>query len=170
MRTVRQKARDQSGSTLAELVVATALVGVLMTAALTSTGQSLVSQRKSADQAIGRHLAEALLAEIQTKAYTEPDAVLPLVGLDLGETLGLSGSYDDVDDFDNYSESPPKTSSGTTMSQYPGWSRSVQVGWIDAATLAPTSSTGTGIKRITVTAKFNGVTMSTVQGHKVEAP
>src|SRR5687768_2006622 len=91
----RRRAR---GSTLAELVLSTVLVGVLMTASLTSAGQSLLSQRKVADRTIGRHLAQSLLAEVQTKAFVEPDGIL-LLGLDLGETLGLKTSYDDVDDF-----------------------------------------------------------------------
>ena len=168
----RQKPKPprRRGSTLVELAVSTVLVGVLMTAALTSTGQALLSQRKRVDRVLGRHLAHLPLADIQAKAYEDPDAILPLLGLDLGETLGLQSGFDDVDDYHNYSDSPPKLADGTVLTQYAGWSRSVQVTWLHAATLAPTASSHTGVKQIRVTASYQGVPVSTVYGLRSAVP
>jgi hypothetical protein len=155
---------------LAELVVSTLLVGVVMCAALSSTGQALFTQRKMADRVTGRYLAQALLAEILTTAYEEPGGGLSLLGIDLLETLGLKSTYDDVDDFDGYSESPPTNADGSTMTGYSGWSRSVAVTGVNATTLAPTSSNNTGIKRVAVTAAYNGVTVYTAYGYRTAAP
>ena len=167
---VAKRQHSRRGSTLLELIVSTVLVGVLMTAALSSTGQSLLTQRKEADRVIAQHLAQSLLAEVQTKAFEEPDATLPLLGLDLGETLGLKTGYDDVDDFDGYNESPPKSANGATMAQYAGWSRRVDIAWLNAVTLLPTGSTNSPIKRIKITVRYNGVEVYSAYGHKTSKP
>jgi hypothetical protein len=166
----RSRQRGRRASSLAELVVTTVLVGVLMTAALSSTGQSLLSQRKCGDRVIGRYLSQSLLADIQAKTFKDPDAIVPLLGLDLGETLGLQSSYDDVDDYHGYSESPPKKPDGTPLSGYAGWSRTVEVESLDPVTLAVSTSADTGIKRIKVTAAYNGVTIHSIYGLRTSSP
>jgi hypothetical protein len=166
----RSRQHLRRGSSLAELVVTTVLVGVLMTAALSSTGQSLLSQRKCGDRVIGRYLSQSLLADIQAKAFKDPDAIVPLLGVDMGETLGQPSSYDDVDDYNGYSESPPKKPDGTPLSGYAGWSRAVQVESLDPVTLEASTSADTGYKRIKVTAACNGVMVYSLTGLRTAAP
>lgn len=154
---------------MVELVVATLLVGVLMSASLTAAGQSLLGQRKRSDRIIGQHLAHSLLQEVLDEEYEEPDGSLTLLGVDSLETVGLRSSYDDVDDYDGYSESPPKAADGSTLSGYTGWSRTVQVDWLDATTLNPTGSTNTGVKRVRVTVAIGGVNVYSATSCKVNA-
>src|SRR5688572_14952205 len=94
-----QRNRARRGTSLVELTVATILVGILMSAALTALGQSLLAQRKSADLVASRQLAESLLAEVLAKPYSDPGGGLAILGIDLLEVLSQESSYDDVDDY-----------------------------------------------------------------------
>ena len=139
-----------AGFTLVEALVATLIVGVMLTAVLTALGASKVSRAITADRAVGQQLAEDLLAEILQQSYQDP--VNPDVfGLEPGKSATNRATWTDVDDYNGLSESPPQTKSGTVLTAFPGWSRSVVVQWIDPATLNPTASANTGIKQITVT-------------------
>lgn len=166
-RTPRRSKRRGSG--LIELTVSTMLVGVLMAAALTATGQALLAQRKGADRVVGQQLANALLAEVLQKSYSEPGATLPLIGVDLLEVASLRSSFDDVDDYDGHTESPPTATDGTVISGYTGWRRTVSVAWVDATTLAPSGSDA-GVKRVTVAVTFGGVPVYSATGYRVNVP
>jgi MSHA pilin protein MshD len=158
------------GNTLIELALSTVLVGVLITAALRATGQSLLAQVKMADRARGELLARSLLSEILQKAYLEPNSTNPPLGIDVSETAGLRPSYDDVDDYHGHSESPPADAAGAAIAAYAGWTRSVAVTLIDPVTLAPVTGADTGAKRITVTASLNGSPVATAVGYRTAAP
>ena len=157
------------GSSLAELTIATMLVGILLSAALTSTGQSLLAQRKSADRVAGQQLASVLLAEVLAKPYGDPDGSLSVLGLDLLEVLTQESSFDDVDDYDGYVESPPNDTAGVTLLGYTGWSRRVNVVWVNSSTLA-VSSGESGVKRVTVTVTAPGGGTSVATGFIANVP
>jgi MSHA pilin protein MshD len=169
MRFSLHRAKSRRGTSLIELTVATLLVGVLLCAVLTATGQALLAQRKSADRVAGQQLAETLLAEVLAKPYADPTGGLSILGLDLLEVLLQEASYDDADDYHGHSETPPNAADGVAIPGYLGWSRSVAVIWVDAATLAPVG-TESGVKRVTVTVTAPGGATSIATGLTVNAP
>ena len=67
--------------------------------------------------------ADALLEEIVSKRFEDPDASAGSFGTEEGSRA----AYDDVDDFDGLSNSPPKRIDGTPLSDYGGYTRSVTV-------------------------------------------
>jgi hypothetical protein len=75
-----------------------------------------------------------------------------------------------VDDFNGWSESPPKDRDGTAMSELSGWTRSVAVVWVSSANLSTVSVTETGVKRVTVTVAKGSMTLATRVAIKVRAP
>jgi hypothetical protein len=134
-----------------EVVAATAIVGVLLVAAMETLAAVQVSTYRAADYRAGRLLAGELLARIAVLKYADPQTPAAPLGPDSGETLA---TYDDVDDFAGYEDVP----AGGGGSPPPAWRSSVQVVWVNAAALdGAAAATDTGLKRITVTTERRGV-------------
>jgi MSHA pilin protein MshD len=156
--TRRRSPTIRRGFTLVEAVVSLVIVSVMFTAAMTTAAAARVREQKAIDRQKGLFLAQSLMSEILDKPYQDPGA-LPILGLELGDILGLRSSYNDVDDYDGLTEAPPKDSSGAPMAGYQRWSRSVTVQWVTPGALNTTSLTETNLKRVTVTVKKNGLTV-----------
>lgn len=143
------------GFTLVEAVISIVLVGVLLVAAINTLGATAVSKRNIEHQALGYTLAADLMAEILNQAYEEPvDNVA--FGREAGESGGSRVDWDDVDDYGGWSATPPETKDEEPLDGYDQWTRSVVVAFVDPASLNDLGG-NTGVKRITVTASFNGV-------------
>ncbi len=161
--------RFRSGLSLLEAVVSTVLVGVLLIAALRTVGASVFMQCQSAERAAGQMLADGLMAEILAKCYKSPGAS-PIFGRESGESSASKANYNDVDDYQGWSESPPQFADGSTMPDLADWQRSVGVDWIDSSDLSRTQWWDTGAKRITVTVRHNNVVIATRVAIRGEAP
>ncbi len=141
------------GNTLIEVTVATVLVGVVLVAALETLGSSVRSQRKSADVAEAWALAERYAAEIMAKPYEDPQGNVVFGRESNDGTVSKRDDLDDVDDYDNWTESPPKTSVGANLPRYTGWSVGVTVTRCASAPSGSTigdAFTDQGIKRVQV--------------------
>ncbi len=143
------------GLTLAEAVVSMLIVSVMLVAALNTVGASRTTQKKTADRSRGFLLAENLMSEILQQAYEAPDLAPGSFGLEGAETGDGSRSlWDDVDDYDGWSASPPEQKDGTVIDGFEGWGRSVAVAWAnpgDFAAAAPATDSGVKQIRVTVT-------------------
>ena len=106
-------------------------------------GQSLMSSRSSATC-----LAGQLLSEVLQNQYMDPNS--PGFGLESGESNTARSSIDDVDDYNGWSESPPKWRDGTVIPGLTGWKRSVAVAYADPNNLNA-CGTDVGLKRVAVT-------------------
>jgi MSHA pilin protein MshD len=139
-------ARRRQALTLIETVVSLVIVGgmLVVTMGMLSSGvkarQGLNARRQ------GPALARLLLAEILTAAYEEPNDT-PVFGCEAGETRA---TYDDVDDYNGLTESPPRRADGTVRTDLAGWNWTVAVAYADPDDPAQDSTTDGGLKRITV--------------------
>ena len=143
------------GFTLVEAVISIVLVGVLLVAAINTLGATAVSKRNIEHQALGYTLAADLMAEILSQAYEEPDDA-PDFGRESGESGGSRIDWDDVDDYEGWSATPPETKDEAPLDGYDQWTRSVEVAFVNPTSLNDLGG-NTGVKRITVTASFKGV-------------
>jgi PKD repeat protein len=96
-------------------------------------------------------LAQQLMAEIQMQAYADPDYGEDDFGLAAGKVTGNRSLWDDVDDYDGWSASPPQYKDGTALSGLVGWERSVTVDWVGPLDLSQVVGSNQGAKRIIVT-------------------
>jgi len=101
------------------------------------------------------NLASAAMEEIKCRAWEEPSGTRPL-GTDPGETAGNKTTFDDIDDFNGYSESPPKYQDGTVMPGLTGYAVNTAVSYVDDS--MKTTASVTDRKMITVTIKKNNIT------------
>jgi MSHA pilin protein MshD len=168
MKRTDRNIRATSGGafTLVESLICIIIVGVMLTAALRAVGASSATQAKASNRAVGGMLAQSLMDEILQQAFEDPTS--PSFGPEPGETS--RALYNDVDDYNNLTETPPKNLDGTAISNLSGWSRSVLVEWANLSNLNQHVTSDTGIKRITVTVTRNSQTIATRIALRTRAP
>jgi prepilin-type N-terminal cleavage/methylation domain-containing protein len=153
---------------LAEVVVATMIVGVLLVAAMKTVGATVRGRVAMADRHRGFLLAEELMAEILQNTYAEPEET-PAFGPEASETGGTRSAFDDVDDYHNWEASPPQDKDGTQRSDLAGWRRSTTVEYVNPDKLDQVIATDGGAKRITVTVFRNGEAVAALATVRTDA-
>jgi Tfp pilus assembly protein PilV len=135
------------GLTLVEALVSLALVALLVLAGLGAMGASF-RFRQAARATTGDELALHLITEIVQSNYEEPE-LAPTFGREFESSVSRDG-WDDVDDYDGWTASPPQAKDGTVMTEFTGWTHAASVQLVDPETLAPVG-TDAGLKLIIVT-------------------
>ncbi len=142
--------------TMMEVVLSIALVGIVLSAALNTVGGARVARAQTADLSVAGVLCDSLLSEILSQAYEGADEGVGSFGRSLAETGDLTrASFDDVDDYDAWTSSPPQDKDGAPIAWATGLTRKVQVRCVDSSDLAETTPDGACIKRIRVTVSRN---------------
>jgi MSHA pilin protein MshD len=137
--------RTTRAFTIIEAALSVAIVGVLLAVSLT-TFAAIAKQRKvQMERRLGYELGQQLMSEVLQQYFQDP--VSPVFGPEPGETRA---TYDDVDDYNGLSETPPTRKDGTTLSDYSGWTRAVVVAYVDPLNPGNTIASST-LKCVTVT-------------------
>ena len=153
---------------LVEVVISLLLIATVMVAALRTVGQSRRSQLALHEQQAGSLLAEELLSEILRQAYREPFEQLAF-GPEASENTGTRANFDDVDDYHNWSSTPPRDAAGAPLAGYDGWSRAVQVQWVNPDDPNVVVGNEQGVKRITVSVSRQGRLMASLVALRCQA-
>ena len=146
---------QRRGTTIAEVIVATLLVSMVLLVSLDGAGSVALATRKRVDNVDAQILAQELMAEVMAMPYEDPDTTTPEFGLESDETSGSAErvNFDDLDDYDNWDESPPTDRYGVALSGYDSWKRSVSVEKLDITDFSNTlgdSETDQGLRRVVV--------------------
>jgi type II secretory pathway pseudopilin PulG len=150
------------GVTLVEATLSMIVVGVMLVAALKTLGAAARRHRVRNDREIALALAHELMSETLAVYYTDPEDA------EAGDPAGFGpepdetttpdnrAGFDDLDDYDGWVETPPRTRDGIPLAGLEGWSRTVLVAQIDPDELgangASDAALDTGLRRITVLA------------------
>lgn len=102
------------------------------------------------------------------RAYGIYEAGMAL-GIDTGETTNDRSDFDDVDDYDGWSSTPPQLKGGTPLDQFAGYGRSVVVEYVNPGNPNQTIPSDGGIKRITVTVTYAGGKSTTLEAIRTRA-
>lgn len=161
-----ETARVRRALSMIEIVISTVIVGVMLVAALQTVAVARGGQARVANRNTGVLLAQDLMAEILRLAYADPEPSGRVFGPETTETLGRA-VFDDVDDYVDWTESPPTGRDGVALPGYTDWSRKVKVVFADPNSLQPAANQpakgasplglDTGMKRITVTVSCRSV-------------
>ncbi len=127
------------------MLVSLVLVSALN--ALTGVASLRIAAEGSHD---GTALARDLMEEILSQHYREPDETIQF-GIEASELITSRSAWDDVDDYQGWSASPPRLKNHTVMTGYTGWTRSVNVALVQLSNPGSTTLTDEGLKRIIVT-------------------
>lgn len=150
-----------------EATAATVIVGLSLTASLRAVRSSVTGQRGTAEVERAAFLASAMMSEIKELLYQNPTTPV-LFGPETGETGRKQ--FNDVDDYNGWSESPPQNPDGSNLPDLNGWTRNVTVAWVTPTDVTKTSATETGAKLITVTVVHNNVVRATRVGVRTNVP
>lgn len=138
------------GFTLVEAVVSVLIVAVMLVAAMNTLGgvgrAALVQHgSRSADALRWGMLTEVL--QVSYEDFDEPGEW----GLEAGESATPRSGFDDVDDYDGWSASPPQSREGAPLGGYQGWTRKVGVINVEPYALGASGATDWGLRMIEVT-------------------
>ncbi|MCR9075408.1 MAG: hypothetical protein NXI07_05150 [bacterium] len=148
------------GITMAETIVSTLLVGMVLVGTIQIVGPTVRSGTVMADKVVASNLARELSDEIATKYFKSTiDDDLDFIGTESG---GSRKHYDDIDDYHGMSNTPPELSDESKLSNLVGWTRTVKVSHADLNSPGVDSGTYTGLKRVTVTVQKDGVKLAEV--------
>lgn len=117
----RGTGRRRRGFTLAESLIAITVVATAGGALMMSMGSSVETTRYTLDRMIAAGLAEQVMDEIMGTRYAEVGASSQEwpFGASVAEAAGEGRSlYDDTDDFDAFTSSPPEDDNGMEIGQY----------------------------------------------------
>jgi len=146
-------AKSRSGFTLIEVLIAVLLVGLSITALVMASNSFTMANSAGADLST----AEFLIEQIR-----ELTTLLPVV--DPGTTTATFGAeeasladYDDIDDFDSATFSPPIDASRAPLGNFTGFSQQVTVQNVSASNFETVVADHTSpFVRITVNVRQNG--------------
>ena len=142
-------ASPRHGFSQVEVVVSTIIVGTLMVSCFSTIAAARRSQMAESNRVRGLAIAEALMVEITQLPMRDPSCDCGY-GTDSGESGTNRSRFDDVDDYNNLIDSPPKSKNGTACSGYTDLNRTVSVDFVTTANWDTTSASYVGIYRITV--------------------
>lgn len=149
--------KNFKGFTLAEVLVAVFVIVIALVPLITVLGQGVKRGKDPQKITMANMLAQDLLEEILAKKFDENPANPDTPGR-LGPDTGESRSgnppnrcFDDVDDYDNYTDSPPREVDGTVMTDYTGYTRTVIVDYVNETNFDQVSVVITRFKRIRMT-------------------
>jgi len=130
-------------------MISMVIIGTMLVMVLNTLGSSVRGKEIRQAKSRGPALAQQLMAEVLQAHYEDPDEAA-VFGREASEVGTTRNSFDDVDDYHNWS-SAPQENDGTAIANVSGWTRSVTVRYVQPADLTTVSGTDQGIKRITVT-------------------
>lgn len=130
------------GIAFVDVLVSLVILSVAVVAGMNTFGAFARQGVADRETAIATELAAQLAAEIRAQPFEEPTAT-PVFGTESGEADGTRRRFDDVDDYNGWTASPPQLRDGTIMTDYQGYTRSVTVECWGS----------TDLKKITVTIK-----------------
>ena len=153
------------GFTQIEIVVSTALMGILLVATLSVVAASCQRSAHELGVARGHALADAMLNEILSLHARDPDCQCGF-GLETGEQNSNRLSFDDVDDYHNFTESPPCARDGTKYTGFPNWKRMVSIERVQSSDWSVPSGDFQQVYRITVSIVLNNKVICRVVGYR----
>jgi MSHA pilin protein MshD len=165
-----RRSRARRGFTLIESLISVLIVSGVLLAALRTFGAIARVRLIETDRTLAYGLADQMLKEVMQCYFKEIHGGGSTLGPDPGETRA---TYDDVDDYDGLSDSPPQLKDGTVLTEFTGWTRSVSVTCVRPESPAVAANAGDPqvLKRIVVTVKSpRGVTISLVGLRSSDGP
>jgi MSHA pilin protein MshD len=154
--------RHQRGLTLIELIMFIVIVSVGVAGILTVMNQVV---RASADPMLAKQavaFADAVLEEVLSKAYCDPDLVPPACTVSQETTRQL---WDDVQDYANETIAGTDLLSGADTALLVGYSAAIVVTDVNVSEVVP-PQVAIAMKRVTVTVTVPGGATYAVSGYR----
>jgi len=157
-KTFRSNRPRRSGFTLIEAALVTTIISFGVLAMLQLLAVGTVSNNDGAQMSTAINLAKGIREMMVGMSIADP-ATPTHWGSEAGENLA---TYNDIDDFDGKTYSPPIDARRTSIAALNDWSQSIRVQTVDPNLLTSTVPNGTtAAVRVTVTVSHNGKQITT---------
>lgn len=139
------------------LIISLSLVALVPMFILSLRANTKTEQVKVATQLSVELLEEIRLRKWDQKTPSPPQSIAlgSAIGVDSGETASDKRTFNDIDDFNGWSESPPMDPLMQPLSNFSGYSRNVTVSYVDAG-MNPNAGP-TDYKEVTVCTQRSGM-------------
>ena len=153
-----------------EVAVAYVIASLAVVALMTVHVLTIKANSTSEATLIASQLAAELLEEVKLRKWDEaqwdlrpayPSVTVSAIGTDAGESSTDKTTFDDIDDFDGWSEQPPKDPVGRSLTDFPLYKRTVTVKFVTSS-LADSAS-ATPYKLVEVCANRKNVTSACIK-------
>jgi prepilin-type N-terminal cleavage/methylation domain-containing protein len=125
-----RKTKYYRGFSLIEVLFAVLLIGLAIASLMAANGAFTKANGAGTDQSTAEFLVGQIRELTMLLPVVDPETETTTFGPETGETLA---TYDDLDDFDGASFSPPINADRTTLSQFPAFSQQVKVENVSAS-------------------------------------
>lgn len=122
--------RSMRGFGLFEAILGAGLLGILVLGVMSTMTQSIKLTERAGQSETLYMAMESLLEEIRGRAFEDP--IAPGFGPEVGEIAAVKTTFDDVDDFCNYSEPIALDSTGAPNPAFAGIVLSAKVWYLPA--------------------------------------
>ena len=153
--------------TMVETIMCILIVGVMFVAVMRSVAATQTLRFSISQRNLALLLAQDLMGEVLNQNYEEPVQAVAF-GRESGESGGNREYWDDIDDFDGWSSSPPETSDGTAIAGTGAYERDVEINWVNSSNPDASSPSETGVKRIRVRVLTNGRVVTTLTAFRTQ--
>jgi len=150
--------KSRRGFSYLEIIMGVMILGFILTPLLSQFYIGFQATRTADALSQATFLAEDLMEEIKSKRFDEnkfPAGSTPRAqfGPDSGESASDRRTFDDIDDFNGWTSSPPRAANGTILTDFTGFTCSVQVEYVTlgAGTIWQVTTSSTFYKRVSVT-------------------
>ena len=146
---------NKRGATLIEAVLAVIALGIATPPLVGLFREVAARGADDTYQQVAITYGESLMEEIVSKKFEDPG----VANGSFGTEESTRSSYDDIDDYDALSESPPKRFNGTLLNAYGGFTRTATVDNVTGASpdpVTPSADGTTDFKRIRVKVSWTG--------------
>jgi hypothetical protein len=145
-----------------ETALTTIIVGVGVLSLMELLAKGTTSNIQSSDLTTGVNLAKNIRELSLKLAFLDP-ATPTNWGLDTGESANNPAGFNDINDLDGMTYSPPIDSRGQTLSMMSGWTQTIVVHSVDHNSLTTDVPNGTdSAVRVTVTVSHQGQIVTTM--------
>jgi len=144
--------RHFSGIAYTEVLLSSIILAVIIVSAMKLFANLGRSRQSVVGQDAANYLALQMIEEIKQQRYNDLNEPLSF-GIESGEDAGPGRSlFDDVDDYEGWSASPPQDRNGNDLNQYEDYTRSVAVDCVTANDFTVIAVVGDeGFKRVKIT-------------------
>ena len=153
----RRSARfwSASGFSYVEVLLSSVIISIILVSGIRLFGNLGRSNQVLLDQSSVDFLALQIIEEIKQQFYRDPDGS-PVFGREPNESAVDRSDFDDVDDYHNFSDNPPKRRNGDALTQYAEFTRQVTVRYVQADDFTQAAVGDEGFKELTITVSRSG--------------
>jgi Tfp pilus assembly protein PilV len=144
---------SKRGFSFVEVMLSAILLAALFTAGMALFGNLGRASQDTIDQDLAAELCLEMIKEIKVLPYADPQS--SDTGIAFEEAGANRELFDDIDDYDGWSATPPRTRKGVELNRYQGLTRTVMVDHVNPGNFQQmlSDTDDQGIKRITIIIK-----------------